>query len=82
MEKITFETSVGNFEVELYTSHAPKTCTNFFQLASIGYYNDTIFHRIIKDFVSVDKYVYIFSLKKYFVLLFHFNCIILIIHNF
>ena len=53
MEKITFETSVGNFEIELYSQHAPKTCTNFFQLASIGYYNDTVFHRIIKDFVRI-----------------------------
>jgi len=59
MEKISFETSVGNFEVELYTSHAPKTCTNFFQLASIGYYNDTIFHRIIKDFMIQGKIILI-----------------------
>jgi peptidyl-prolyl cis-trans isomerase-like 1 len=53
MQRVTFETSVGEFEVELYSQHCPRTCTNFFQLASIGYYNDTIFHRIIKDFVSL-----------------------------
>lgn len=51
MEKVVFETSMGEFEVELYTNHAPKTCYNFWKLAEMGYYNDTIFHRVIKDFV-------------------------------
>ena len=48
---VTFETSIGDFEVELYFKHCPKTCNNFAQLAKIGYYDDTIFHRIIKDFM-------------------------------
>jgi cyclophilin family peptidyl-prolyl cis-trans isomerase len=52
---VVFETSMGNVEFELYTSHAPKTCFNFSRLADMGYYNDTIFHRVIKDFVS-DNY--------------------------
>lgn len=47
-EYIRFETSMGNFTVELYTQHAPKTCQNFKELANMGYYNDTIFHRVIK----------------------------------
>jgi peptidyl-prolyl cis-trans isomerase-like 1 len=51
MSFVVFETSLGNFEIELYTQHAPKTCQNFVQLSTIGYYNDTIFHRIIKDFM-------------------------------
>lgn len=75
MEKITFETSVGSFEVELYTNHAPKTCTNFYQLASIGYYNDTIFHRIIKDFVSVfslySRFLYVIDSENMKCLTFH-----------
>lgn len=37
--------------MELYNSHAPRTCKNFSTLAARGYYNDTIFHRIIKDFM-------------------------------
>lgn len=37
--------------MELYNEHAPKTCQNFSTLAQRGYYNDTIFHRIIKDFM-------------------------------
>ncbi len=37
--------------VELYTTHAPKTCKNFATLASRGYFNDTVFHRIIPNFM-------------------------------
>jgi peptidyl-prolyl cis-trans isomerase-like 1 len=48
---LTFETSVGTFTVELYTQHAPKTCHNFYELVRTGYYNGTVFHRIIKDFM-------------------------------
>jgi hypothetical protein len=39
---------IGSLVLELYTSHAPKTCRNFYELAKIGYYNDTTFHRVIK----------------------------------
>jgi peptidyl-prolyl cis-trans isomerase-like 1 len=41
----------GSITIELYTSHAPKTCQNFSKLAARGYYNNTIFHRIIPDFM-------------------------------
>ena len=37
--------------VELYTQHAPKTCENFLQLAKRQYYNSTIVHRVIPDFM-------------------------------
>ncbi|GMF51429.1 unnamed protein product [Phytophthora fragariaefolia] len=37
--------------MELYTEHAPRTCWNIAELARRGYYNNTIFHRIIKDFM-------------------------------
>ena len=37
--------------MELYEDHAPKTCRNFAQLAQRGYYNGTIFHRIIPNFM-------------------------------
>jgi peptidyl-prolyl cis-trans isomerase-like 1 len=37
--------------VELYSKHAPKTCRNFLELAKRGYYNGTIFHRIIANFM-------------------------------
>ncbi|KAL2181093.1 cyclophilin-like domain-containing protein [Thermothelomyces heterothallicus CBS 202.75] len=48
---VALETSMGTIIVELYNQHAPKTCQNFATLASRGYYNNTIFHRIIKDFM-------------------------------
>lgn len=41
----------GTITLELYTSHAPKTCTNFLTLAQRGYYNATPFHRIIPSFM-------------------------------
>eukprot|EP00605_Chrysophyceae_sp_TOSAG23-4_P000942 GSChrysophyteH1.ASY1.ANO1.1042.1 assembled CDS len=50
MPYIKFETNAGLFEVEMYTEHAPRACTNLLQLASIGYYNKTCFHRVIKGF--------------------------------
>ncbi|KAK4181365.1 cyclophilin-like domain-containing protein [Triangularia setosa] len=48
---VVLETTMGKITLELYTDHAPKTCTNFSTLASRGYYDGTIFHRIIKDFM-------------------------------
>ncbi len=48
---VDFETTAGCFAVELYANHAPITCRNFLELAKMGYYNDTIFHRVIKDFM-------------------------------
>mmetsp|Transcript_611 Transcript_611/g.1262 ORF Transcript_611/g.1262 Transcript_611/m.1262 type:complete len:188 (-) Transcript_611:373-936(-) len=48
---VQFETSMGTFVVELYYRHAPRTCYNLAALAESGYYNGTIFHRIIKDFM-------------------------------
>ena len=46
-----FETSEGNFEVELFTEKAPITTKNFIDLANKGFYNDLIFHRVIKGFM-------------------------------
>lgn len=45
---VKLNTSMGDIEIELYWNHAPKTCHNFRSLAQRGYYNNTIFHRIIK----------------------------------
>jgi peptidyl-prolyl cis-trans isomerase-like 1 len=36
---------------ELYWDEAPKTCRNFAELAKRGYYNRTVFHRLIRDFM-------------------------------
>ncbi|KAG8450964.1 hypothetical protein GDO86_003299 [Hymenochirus boettgeri] len=48
---VILETSMGTVTVELYWSHAPRTCKNFAELARRGFYNGTKFHRIIKDFM-------------------------------
>ncbi|KAF1823368.1 uncharacterized protein K489DRAFT_193890 [Dissoconium aciculare CBS 342.82] len=50
-QNVVLETTMGNIVLELYTEHAPKTCQNFSTLATRNYYNDTIFHRIIPDFM-------------------------------
>lgn len=42
---------MGAITFELYWNHAPKTCRNFAELAHRGYYNQTIIHRIIPDFM-------------------------------
>lgn len=49
--KVELKTTLGTFTVELYDAHAPKTTENFYQLASRGYYDGTIFHRIVPSFV-------------------------------
>nr|CAB3483814.1 unnamed protein product [Digitaria exilis] len=49
--EVTLETSMGAITFEMYYKHAPKTCRNFVELARRGYYDNVIFHRIIKDFI-------------------------------
>ena len=39
---VQIKTSLGTFEVELYTKHCPKTCKNFLELSRKGYYNNTV----------------------------------------
>merc|ERR1719161_281845 len=48
---VTFETTMGLVELELYWDHAPKTCKNFVELVKQGYYDGNLFHRIEKDFL-------------------------------
>lgn len=48
---VIVETSMGSFAVELYWNEAPLTCQNFAELARKKYYNGTIFHRIIAEFM-------------------------------
>jgi peptidyl-prolyl cis-trans isomerase-like 1 len=47
----TIETNMGAFEVELFAIETPRTVKNFAGLASKGYYDGIIFHRVIKDFM-------------------------------
>lgn len=45
------KTSVGDIDIELWTREAPKACRNFIQLCLEGYYNELIFHRVVKGFI-------------------------------
>ncbi len=44
-------TSQGQIEVELYQNATPRTVTNFVNLAKSGFYNNLVWHRIVKGFV-------------------------------
>jgi cyclophilin family peptidyl-prolyl cis-trans isomerase len=45
------QTSHGTIEIELFDEDAPKTVENFRKLASDGFYDGVIFHRVIPDFM-------------------------------
>ena len=45
------ETSSGSITIDLFTDVAPNTVNNFVSLSNDGYYNDVIFHRVIKGFM-------------------------------
>jgi len=48
---IVIETTMGNITIELYADKAPKTVKNFMGYVMSGYYTNTIFHRIMKNFM-------------------------------
>jgi len=48
---ITLHTNFGDIKVELDVDKAPKTAANFRQYAEDGFYNGTIFHRVINNFM-------------------------------
>jgi len=49
--EVVFETNKGSFTIELYPEKAPKTVANFLAYVDAGFYDNTIFHRVIADFV-------------------------------
>ncbi len=49
--KVTMENH-GEFIIELYPEFAPKTAANFEKLAASGFYNGTIFHRVVDNFMA------------------------------
>ena len=48
---VTIQTTQGTLKVELYPEVAPNTVNNFIYLVKRGFYDGTIFHRVIKDFM-------------------------------
>jgi cyclophilin family peptidyl-prolyl cis-trans isomerase len=49
--RVEFQTTQGNFTVEVYADKAPKTVANFLQYVKDGFYDNTIFHRVISRFM-------------------------------
>ncbi|SDV99761.1 peptidylprolyl isomerase [Nitrosomonas communis] len=49
--KIRINTNLGPIIVELYPEKAPKTVENFLNYVNEGFYNGTIFHRVIANFM-------------------------------
>ncbi|WP_077338106.1 peptidylprolyl isomerase [Pseudocolwellia agarivorans] len=49
---ITFKTTLGDIKIALDFDKAPVTAKNFQQYAKDGFYNGTIFHRVIKGFMA------------------------------
>jgi cyclophilin family peptidyl-prolyl cis-trans isomerase len=51
MNMIRFETTLGEFTVELFEKEAPVTVANFLKYIDEGFFDGTIFHRIVPGFV-------------------------------
>ncbi len=50
-ETVVMETSLGTITIELYPDKAPETVKNFLSYVDEGFYDGTIFHRVIPGFV-------------------------------
>lgn len=48
---VKMETNLGNITIELAPDQAPKTVENFLQYVNDGFYKNTIFHRVISNFM-------------------------------
>ena len=48
---VVMETSMGSVKMELFEAEAPISVKNFLDYANSGFFNDTIFHRVIANFM-------------------------------
>ncbi len=48
---VAMETSMGDVRIELYPESAPRTVANFLAYVNSGFFDDTVFHRVIENFV-------------------------------
>jgi peptidyl-prolyl cis-trans isomerase A (cyclophilin A) len=51
LPEVELETSEGTIIIELNPEKAPKTVANFLEYVNSGFYEGTVFHRVIKDFM-------------------------------
>ena len=49
--RVLVETSEGDFEIELFKDQVPATVVNFLTYVQAGYYDGTLFHRVIRDLI-------------------------------
>ncbi|EUC49011.1 hypothetical protein COCMIDRAFT_85720 [Bipolaris oryzae ATCC 44560] len=49
--KVVLHTTAGDLELELFAKQTPVTSRNFLQLCLDGYYDNTVFHRLVKGFI-------------------------------
>ncbi len=49
--KVLLHTTLGDLELELFAKQTPVTSRNFLQLCLDGYYDNTVFHRLVKGFI-------------------------------
>lgn len=50
--KVELTTTMGSVVIELYPENAPKTVENFLRYVNDGFYNGTIFHRVMPNFMA------------------------------
>jgi peptidyl-prolyl cis-trans isomerase B (cyclophilin B) len=48
---VTIKTSLGDIKLELFSDEAPETVKNFLNYVDNGFYNNTLFHRVIDNFM-------------------------------
>ena len=48
---IVLKTDKGDIKIELFDAEAPETCANFRKYVKSGFYRDTLFHRVIPNFM-------------------------------
>ena len=48
---VVLHTNFGDITIKMHESDAPNTVKNFLEYASAGFYNGTIFHRVIDGFM-------------------------------
>lgn len=51
LPQVTLKTSLGNIVLEIDTQNAPVTAANFLQYVREGFYDGTVFHRVISNFM-------------------------------
>lgn len=49
---VLLDTTIGDILLELYADKAPETVANFLQYVEDGHYNGTLFHRVVRGFVT------------------------------